>query len=47
LLYGAERCTSTKKKKKRQNKIQAMEMKFMRGILGRTRRDKIKNDIRE
>jgi hypothetical protein len=44
-LYGAKSWTCTKKE---EGNIQAMEMKFMRGILGKTRRDKIRNnDIRE
>jgi hypothetical protein len=36
-----------KKKKKEERKIQAMEIIFLRGILGKTRRDKVRNDIRE
>jgi hypothetical protein len=43
--YGAESWTCTKRE---EGKIQAMEMKFLRGILGKTRRDNIRyNDIRE
>jgi hypothetical protein len=44
LLHGAESWTYTKRE---ESKIQAMEMKFLREILGKTRRDKIRDDIRE
>jgi hypothetical protein len=44
LLYGAKSWTCTEKE---ESKILAMEMKFLRGILGETIRDKIRNDIRE
>jgi hypothetical protein len=45
LLHGAESWTCTKRE---ESKIQAMEMKFLRDIIGKTRRDRIRNDdIRE
>jgi hypothetical protein len=45
LLHGAESWTCTKRE---EGKIQAMEMKFLRQIIGKTRRDRIRNDdIRE
>jgi hypothetical protein len=45
LLHGAESWTCTKRE---ESKIQAMKMKFLREIIGETRRDRIRNDdIRE
>jgi hypothetical protein len=45
MLHGAESWTCTKRE---ESKIQAMEMKFLREIIGKTRRDRIRNDdIRE
>jgi hypothetical protein len=45
LLHGAESWTCTKRE---ESKIQAMEMKFLREIIGKSRRDRIRNDdIRE
>jgi hypothetical protein len=45
LLHEAESWTCTKREA---SKIQAMEMKFLREIIGKTRRDRIRNvDIRE
>jgi hypothetical protein len=45
LLHAAESWTCTKRE---ESKIQAMEMKFLREIMGKTRRDRIRNDdIRE
>jgi hypothetical protein len=44
LLHGADSWTCTKRE---ESKIEAMEMKFVREIIGKTRRDRIRNDIRE
>ena len=45
LTYAAGTWTTTKRDESR---IQAAEMKFLRGIIGKTRRDKVRNvDIRE
>jgi hypothetical protein len=40
LLYGAETWTCTKRE---ESKIQATEMKFFRAIMGKTKRDRIRN----
>jgi hypothetical protein len=40
--YTAETWTCTKSKK---SNLQAVEMEFLRGILGKTRRDRIRNTL--
>jgi hypothetical protein len=40
LLYGAETWTCSKRE---ESKLQAVEMKFLRAIVGKTRRDRIRN----
>jgi hypothetical protein len=40
LLYGAEMWTCTKREKR---KIQAIEIKFLKAIMGKTKRDRIRN----
>jgi hypothetical protein len=40
LLYGMKTWTCTKRE---EGKIQATEMKFMRALMGKTKRDRIRN----
>jgi hypothetical protein len=40
--YTGETWTCTKRKK---SNLQAVEMEFLRGILGKTRRDRIRNTL--
>jgi hypothetical protein len=40
-LYGSENCVLTRKKK---NRIQAAEMRFLRSMMGVTRQDRLTNE---